>query len=254
MSLLSVKKYHFSNAFEQEDHHHNCVQLLVVQQGLIRVETQASSSIVTEKDGIWIIAGTKHRLTMLKDTYLYSIFVDPLARADFPYKTQVVNISALAHALMPRLIGMQMKYAPHSIEEWTIELFLNELRYLSDLYAFELPYPTDRAYYQICQQISENLDFPWSVADFAKQLNVSERTVARQFHKQTGLTCVEWLRRKRIQTGLELLTQGGNITDVALQVGYDSPSAFSTVFKQRLGFSPRAYIAKLMDKQGKSIK
>lgn len=249
MSLLSVKEYQFSSQhFEDESHRHDCVQLLVIKKGLIRVETPESCSVITEKDGIWVIAGAMHKLTMLKDTALYSIYVDPLARADFPYKTQVVNVSPLMHALMPKLVGMDSHYFPHSIEEWTIELFLNELRSLSDLYAFELPYPKELEYQEICHYITENLDYPWSVADFSKRLKVSDRTVTRQFYKQTGLSFVEWLRRKRMQVALELLTSGEPITQVALQVGYDSPSAFTTVFKQRLGFTPRDYVNKVMGK------
>ena len=82
-----------------------------------------------------------------------------------------------------------------------------------------------------------------SLADIAHLLNISERTVSRQFTQQTGLSFIEWLRRLRLQHSLELLLQGQSVVDVSLAVGYDSPSAFSTAFKQRIGLSPTQYVA-----------
>jgi len=48
----------------------------------------------------------------------------------------------------------------------------------------------------------------------------------------------------RLLSALERLAQGRPVTDVALDVGYDSPSAFISTFRQSLGTTPRRYFAK----------
>ena len=75
----------------------------------------------------------------------------------------------------------------------------------------------------------------------------SARTLSRLFAAQTGMTFRQWQRQLRLLTALELLAQGRTVTDVALDVGYDSPSAFISVFRQSLGTTPRRYFAPAQD-------
>jgi AraC-like DNA-binding protein len=120
---------------------------------------------------------------------------------------------------------------------------LGETGCLTPLTEFEVPQPALPEYQALIEKISARLSHPWTLADIAHLLNISERTVSRQFTQQTGLSFIEWLRRLRLQHSLELLLQGQSVLDVALAVGYDSPSAFSTTFKQRIGLSPTQYVA-----------
>jgi AraC-like DNA-binding protein len=51
-----------------------------------------------------------------------------------------------------------------------------------------------------------------------------------------------------------LLAQGRPVTVVALDVGYDSPSAFIAMFKRTLGTTPRRYFASSGEKDGASAR
>jgi AraC-like DNA-binding protein len=57
-----------------------------------------------------------------------------------------------------------------------------------------------------------------------------------------SLTFAEWLRRKRLLLALEYLASGKSVLDTAILIGYDSPSAFSAMFKSRVGVSPTDYL------------
>jgi len=48
----------------------------------------------------------------------------------------------------------------------------------------------------------------------------------------------EWRQHACLISALSRLTEGQPVTAVALELGYDSPGAFSTMFRRRLGFSP----------------
>ena len=52
-----------------------------------------------------------------------------------------------------------------------------------------------------------------------------------------------WVRRARLLEALPRLALGQSVTTVALDLGYDSPSAFSAMVRRMLGTAPTAYLA-----------
>ncbi|MCT4965149.1 helix-turn-helix transcriptional regulator, partial [Pseudomonas aeruginosa] len=84
----------------------------------------------------------------------------------------------------------------------------------------------------------------WSLGDAARRLGVSPRTLTRAFQRETGLSFVQWLRRMRLLASLDALAAGHSILEVALDLGYDSQSAFSAMFRRTLGVSPSLYFGR----------
>ena len=63
----------------------------------------------------------------------------------------------------------------------------------------------------------------------------------RIFKAVYGLSPRQFLRDLRINKGKELLMQGLQVTQVCLEVGYDSLPTFSNAFKRATGYSPTEY-------------
>ena len=55
------------------------------------------------------------------------------------------------------------------------------------------------------------------------------------------MTFGQWRQQARLLAALERLAVGDKVIDVALAMGYDSPSAFSSMFKRQLGQTPAAF-------------
>ena len=53
----------------------------------------------------------------------------------------------------------------------------------------------------------------------------------------------DWLRRMRLLLSLPRLAAGASVLEVALEHGYDSPSAFTAMFRRSLGVAPSVYLA-----------
>lgn len=71
---------------------------------------------------------------------------------------------------------------------------------------------------------------------------MSQRTFRRRFAASLGVSWRSFLLKARLLRAMELLTYPGTrVTDVALEVGFDSPSAFAKAFYTFTGETPKAY-------------
>src|SRR3546814_7739990 len=78
--------------------------------------------------------------------------------------------------------------------------------------------------------------------EIAREVGLAPRLLARRFSDELGITWRPSLRRLRLLRSIELLA-GTERPDnqIAMDVGYDWPSAFYTSFRDLLGAKPTAY-------------
>ena len=78
--------------------------------------------------------------------------------------------------------------------------------------------------------------------ELAALVNLSRFHFCTAFRKATGRTPHNWLMILRIEEARRLLeTPALAVTDVALAVGYQTPSSFAAVFRKLVGMTPSAY-------------
>ncbi|ACE89322.1 AraC family transcriptional regulator [Rhizobium phaseoli] len=89
------------------------------------------------------------------------------------------------------------------------------------------------------QMIESDTAFDWTLRHAARAFNMSEATLRRKLAAEnTGFS--EILSDTRMNRALALVqTTTLPMAQVALEVGYDSPSQFSARFKERFGVNPR---------------
>lgn len=79
--------------------------------------------------------------------------------------------------------------------------------------------------------------------DWGKMVGATGRTLARHFRLETGMTFGQWRQQIKILEALKRLGMKESVTTVALDLGYDSPSAFISMFKKALGKTPGQYFS-----------
>lgn len=90
--------------------------------------------------------------------------------------------------------------------------------------------------------LQERLQCPPSLQELAKMVNCSSFYLSRQFAQGGGLTMQQYLRQVRMDRAAELLRTGKcNVTEAALEVGYNSLSHFSSAFHETFGCCPGLY-------------
>lgn len=82
----------------------------------------------------------------------------------------------------------------------------------------------------------------WTLASLAERAGMSRTTFTLKFKETVGTSPMDYLTRWRMMVAGERLTHSGDsISVIALSLGYESESAFSTAFKRMMGCSPRQY-------------
>jgi len=80
-----------------------------------------------------------------------------------------------------------------------------------------------------------------TLAERAQQIGASERTVARLFRDQLGMSWQQWRQQAVLAHALPLLARGMPVSQVAAASGYATDSAFCAMFKAASGQSPTSF-------------
>ena len=94
------------------------------------------------------------------------------------------------------------------------------------------------------RHMKEHLADPLDLDELAQIAAISKFHFVRVFDETTGTTPHHFLSCLRIQRAKELLLQSGTpITEVCLEVGFNSLGTFSTKFSELVGLSPQEFRA-----------
>lgn len=98
--------------------------------------------------------------------------------------------------------------------------------------------------------LKEHMQNPPALDELARMVNCSPFYLSRQFAQTGGLTMQQFLRQIRLERAAELLRSGKcNVTEAAMEVGYNSLSHFSTAFHEIFGCCPALYPLKTATQQ-----
>ena len=63
----------------------------------------------------------------------------------------------------------------------------------------------------------------------------------RLFKRYYGQTPMQYLIDRRLDKSKELLLRGQSVTETCFDIGFESPSSFSTLFKSKFGLTPTEF-------------
>jgi AraC-like DNA-binding protein len=220
-----------------EPHSHAKHQLIYAIEGVMVVHSAVSQWTVPPSRGIWMPSGQIHSIRCVGSVKMRSVFVRPDLFRELPNETRAVSISALLSELIKRSVAITAPYEDDSREARLMRLILDELTLLPTL-PLQLPQPVDRRIKMICSALQSDPSDGSTLSTWSDRLNLDEKTIQRLFRKETGMTFGRWRQQARLLLALERIAVGEKIIDVAGALGYDSPSAFATMFKKQFGTTP----------------
>jgi AraC-like DNA-binding protein len=106
-----------------------------------------------------------------------------------------------------------------------------------------VPMPHNERLVRVCTAILRDPAQNDALDEWAESAGMGRRTFTRTFRRETGISFATWRQNVRLMEALSRLAVGQPVTTVALDVGYNSPSAFTAMFRRAFGSAPTQYIA-----------
>ncbi|GGX23424.1 transcriptional regulator [Pigmentiphaga litoralis] len=235
----------FPNGHNTGHHRHPNAQLIHAVHGVMVVSTEQGLWVVPPTRAIWMPPDMPHQLRMVGEVKMRAAFIRPDASPHLPTQCSVIGISALLRELILAAIDVPLPYSPDTRDGRLMRLLLDELRLVPTL-PLHLPHPTDPRLRLIGQTLTREPHDRTTAAEWAQRLGVDPKTIHRLFLREMGMTFGQWRQQARLLAALEMLACQAKIVDVALELGYGSPSAFATMFKRQFGVAPSAFFVETM--------
>lgn len=220
-----------------EVHVHAWCQLSYAISGVLGVRTSYGDYVAPPRYAVWIPPAVEHQVVSRQRTEMRSFYLDPnIAIAMSPTCT-VLEVTPLVRELIRKVSLLPVEYDQNGTAGRLVAVLMDELAGLHQA-GFVIPLPKDRRLLTICATLQENPGDARTLAQWASVAGASERTLARLFYQDTGMSFGSWRQRLRLVMSLDALDAGENITAVAMNHGYGSTSAFIAAFRTAFGFTP----------------
>lgn len=238
--------------FHIPPHWHARTQFLFGASGVMRVGTPRRLWIVPPTRALWIPARVVHEIRMSGSVDMRTLYIDAEHIAGMPDDCAVLDMTPLMRELIVRVtadapsvqdaaaVQAAADAARDSDYPLLTTLILAELRRLQSC-GFDLPLPESADLRALCARVLADLAEPLDTQAHAAGLGISSKTLYRRFLSETGLTFVRWLQQAKLLEAVRRLAEGHTVTTVALDLGYQSPSAFTAMFHRTLGSPPKTY-------------
>jgi AraC-like DNA-binding protein len=239
---IVVRQTSYARGHRVKPHWHSRAQFLYAVEGTMRVRTPRRAWIVPPTRALWVPSHTPHEIQMYGVVEMRSLYVNDAAGAGMPSSCVVLNVTPLLRELVVRAMALPVRYDEGGDDGLLMKLLMAEIRRLPPC-ALDLPLPESPDLTRLCERILTDLSTRRPCDFDAGRMNTSTRTLYRRFLRETGITFARWKQQARLLESIRRLAEGTAVTTVAMDLGYGSPSAFSTMFRRALGIAPRAFIS-----------
>ena len=220
-------------------HSHERAQLSYALSGVMSVATDETTFVLPPNRAIWLPAGTRHQVSCRGEVELNLLYIDPDLPGQ-PAGCRVFDVPLLAHALIQEILTFEHEYDESGREGRIVRLLVEEIQRMPPV-PLSAPMPRDRRLRRVCDQIIADPSDQRDLDELAKVAGMGRRTFTRSFREETGMAFAMWRQQIRLMSAISMLGEGRSITNIAYDVGYESPSSFTAMFHRVLGVAPSAY-------------
>lgn len=228
------------NSRELPVHRHRKGQLVLAARGSVTCEVPSGLWIVPPHGAVWIPGGMPHTNRVSLNGRICLLFVEPDAAA-LPASCCTLSVSPLLRELILRLVELPQSYSTDGPTGRLVAVLLDELVQMP-AEQLHLPITAEPRLRRIADALMNDPSDRSTMAEWARRVSIGERTLARLIVGETGMTFGRWRQQLHIVIALQRLSAGTTVQVVAQDLGYESVSAFITMFKKVLGKPPARYL------------
>lgn len=264
-----------------EPHSHPWAQLAWSATGVLRLTAQRGTYLVPPSRAVWVPPGVEHAVTVVETAELRTLYLhDRAAPATAPggggmgkgidpntatgpgkgassrtaatsptdwQHCRVLEVSDLLRALMLALPsapdgGPPASPADLQREKLIAPLLADELRRAAPV-RLGVALPEDKRLRALCEAVLDDPTRHDTLGAWVRRIGASERTVARLFRDELGTSFGQWRQQVLLARALTLAARKRPMSEIAAELGYASPSAFSAMVRRSVGMPPSRFFA-----------
>lgn len=243
---ILARALEIKGAHRVASHYHPRAQLVYAIKGVLRVVSREGTWIVPPAQAVWVPSDVMHEIIAADSISIRTLFIDPSAAHALSQNCCVLNVPPLLRELILKAVDIGEDYSPKSSGYRLMLVILDLLQELEPAPLY-LPMGIDARLRKVMDAMVASPGDERGLDAWARYCGASARTLARLFIRETGMNFREWRRQLHLLEAIERLGQGLSVTRVALDLGYQSSSAFIAMFRRSLGKSPGAYLRDFAD-------
>lgn len=226
-------------------HCHSSGQLVVVTRGTTAVVSEEGFWLAPPGRGIWVPPGMTHGARYSEASTLIQLLLAPDLTQNLPRQCRTIAVSALLRELASEVARLPPGEARQEEALLMARLIVCQAAHPEEGPLLFVPYGRDPRLRRAAEFLAADPGSHISFPALAAQSGASPRTLARLFETETDMGFRRWREHLRIVAAVDRLTRGHSIMQTALDLGYQSPAAFTTMFTRLLGMPPGRLIKTL---------
>jgi len=244
--VIAVRVDVIGTKAEVPDHRHRKGQLVFALGGGVTCRVPSGLWMVPPHCGVWVPGGMRHSNLATANARLFFVYIEPEV-VDLPDRCCTLSISPLLREL---IVALSDQGAGDDEREYLLtRVLLRELPRMA-VQHLHLPLSPEPRLRRIASSLSEDPSDRSTLAQWANRVALSESSLARLVVKETGLTFGRWRQQLHLIVAIRELASGASVQQVSADLGYESVTAFITMFKKALGKPPAKYLSSVTQNTG----
>ncbi len=221
-------------------HTHDFGQLISAASGSMYVGTPNRVLLLSPAMAIWIPPDVEHWMRYGSNNEMLYVDVNREEARRLGTECRIIAMTPLLSALISATMPDHAYGRASHHNDAHHDLLRLELVAAKDV-PLSIVMPQDNRIRRFAEAALENPGVVDSVDSWLTEAAASRKTIERLFITETGVPPSRWLRHVRIFHAISQLAAGEKVSSVALNLGYESSSAFSYMFRRTLGVSPSGF-------------
>jgi AraC-like DNA-binding protein len=211
------------------------------------IRSERHAYCVSKGWGIWLPPAVMSFVHLICESRVVEIPVPTEAGAALPRSVSILRCSDIFCAALGLVCaGKVDASSSDSLRLQLLQELVSQVN-IPETFVVRMPSRSSRIA-ALCTAVLDKPCKTGQLVSAASSVGLSVRTVSRLFSEELDTTAAGWRRDVQIATALCLLDNGMQVSTVARMLGFRD-SAFSTFFRDRLGYSPRERLRDSAKKQ-----
>lgn len=221
-------------------HQHAWGQLNYTARGVMQLEIEGQRFFSPPDYAVWVPPDTAHGCYNPQAIVYRSVYLSRALSQGLPAQPCSLVINDILKAILNDFAARDVKVPASAADQRLAQVLVDQL-HCAPVHTCYLPYAQSPGLLSVLRALQQAPGDNRPLAAWAATVHVSERTLARQFIRELGISFGEWRLRLRFLQAIEALEGRQTVQQIAFDLGYASPSAFIAMFQRQARCTPEQY-------------